>query len=235
MTIKQVMETLDAELLTPEADLTREVHAACGSDMMSDVLAYVKDQAVLVTGLNNPQVVRTADMMDMICIVFVRGKKPDGAILQLAVDRGIAVLATKLPMFAACGLLYEKRAARGDGVMDAIRLHYTVPGDDFTRAGEASADLKARLKKLGIPADAVRKVAIALYEGEINLAIHAGGGEIDVAVTDESVDMTLTDQGPGIPDIALAMSEGWSTAPDEVRSLGFGAGMGLPNMKKIFR
>ena len=105
MTIKQVMETLDAELLTPEADLTREVHAACGSDMMSDVLAYVKDQAVLVTGLNNPQVVRTADM---ICIVFVRGKKPDGAILQLAVDRGIAVLATKLPMFAACGLLYEK-------------------------------------------------------------------------------------------------------------------------------
>ena len=104
MTIKQVMETLDAELLTPEADLTREVHAACGSDMMSDVLAYVKDQAVLVTGLNNPQVVRTADMMDMICIVFVRGKKPDGAILQLAVDRGIAVLATKLPMFAACGL-----------------------------------------------------------------------------------------------------------------------------------
>ena len=224
MTIKQVMETLDAELLTPEADLTREVHAACGSDMMSDVLAYVKDQAVLVTGLNNPQVVRTADMMDMICIVFVRGKKPDGAILQLAVDRGIAVLATKLPMFAACGLLYaRKRAARGDGVMDAIRLHYTVPGDDFTRAGEASADLKARLKKLGIPADAVRKVAIALYEGEINLAIHAGGGEIDVAVTDESVDMTLTDQGPGIPDIALAMSEGWSTAPDEVRSLGFGA------------
>ena len=100
MTIKQVMETLDAELLTPEADLTREVHAACGSDMMSDVLAYVKDQAVLVTGLNNPQVVRTADMMDMICIVFVRGKKPDGAILQLAVDRGIAVLATKLPMLS---------------------------------------------------------------------------------------------------------------------------------------
>ena len=76
----------------------------------------------------------------------------------------------------------------------------------------------------------MRKVAIALYEGEINLAIHAGGGEIDVAVTDESVDMTLTDQGPGIPDIALAMSEGWSTAPDEVRSLGFGAGMGLPKM-----
>lgn len=108
MTISRIIDILEARLLTKGADCTREVHTACGSDMMSDVLAYVKDQAVLVTGLNNPQVVRTADMMDMICIVFVRGKKPDGAILQLAVDRGIAVLATKLPMFAACGLLYEK-------------------------------------------------------------------------------------------------------------------------------
>ena len=116
--------------------------------------------------------------------------------------------------------------------MDAIRLHYTVPGDDFTRAGEASADLKARLKKLGIPADAVRKVAIALYEGEINLAIHAGGGEIAVTVADDWVSMVLTDHGPGIPNIELAMSEGWSTASAEVRDLGFGAGMGLPNMKK---
>ena len=108
MTVQKIKELLDAQVLCGESLLEREVHTACGSDMMSDVLAYVKDQAVLVTGLNNPQVVRTADMMDMICIVFVRGKKPDGAILQLAVDRGIAVLATKLPMFAACGLLYEK-------------------------------------------------------------------------------------------------------------------------------
>ena len=108
MTIREVKDILNARLHTPGADLDVQVHAACGSDMMSDVLAYVKDQAVLVTGLNNPQVVRTADMMDMNCNVFVRGKKPDGAILQLAVDRGIAVLATKLPMFAACGLLYEK-------------------------------------------------------------------------------------------------------------------------------
>lgn len=116
--------------------------------------------------------------------------------------------------------------------MEPICLSYTVPGDDFTRAGEASADLKARLKKLGLPAGAVRRVAIALYEGEINLAIHAGGGEISVTVADDRVDMVLTDHGPGIPNIELAMSEGWSTASAEVRDLGFGAGMGLPNMKK---
>ena len=108
MKLRQIADLLGAEVLCGEQLLDEDAHSACGSDMMSDVLAYVKDQAVLVTGLNNPQVVRTADMMDMICIVFVRGKKPDGAILQLAVDRGIAVLATKLPMFAACGLLYEK-------------------------------------------------------------------------------------------------------------------------------
>jgi len=108
MTIRDVMETLNASLLTPEVDISHEVHTACGSDMMSDVLAYVKDQAVLVTGLNNPQVVRTADMMDMTCIVFVRGKTPDEIILNLAQQREIAVLRTELPMFTACGLLYEK-------------------------------------------------------------------------------------------------------------------------------
>ena len=115
---------------------------------------------------------------------------------------------------------------------EPIRLDYVVPGDDFTRAGEASADLKSRLKSLGFPPAAVRRAAIALYEGEINLAIHAGGGTITVEVTPERIEMSLDDEGPGIPDIALAMSEGYSTAPDEVRSLGFGAGMGLPNMKK---
>ncbi len=116
--------------------------------------------------------------------------------------------------------------------MEPIHLKYDVPGDDFTRAGEASADLKMRLKKLGLPSDSIRKVAIALYEGEINLAIHANGGQIEATVGPDNVIMTITDQGPGIADIDLAMSEGYSTASDEVRSLGFGAGMGLPNMKK---
>lgn len=114
MTIKQVMETLDAELLTPEADLTREVHAACGSDMMSDVLAFVKDQSVLLTGLVNPQVVRTADMMDMVCIVFVRGKDPTPDMIELAGDRGIVLLKSPMRMFTACGLLYENGLKGGE-------------------------------------------------------------------------------------------------------------------------
>ncbi len=112
MKISVLMEILEAKLLTPDADLERDVHDACGSDMMSDVLAYVKDQGVLLTGLNNPQVVRTADMMDMVCIVFVRGKQPDQTILDLANSRDIAVLSSELTLFTACGLLY-KNGLRG--------------------------------------------------------------------------------------------------------------------------
>ena len=113
-----------------------------------------------------------------------------------------------------------------------VILKYSVPGDDFTRAGEASSAVKEALKKLGVAPDVIRKVAIAMYEGEINMVIHADGGEITVEITPEYVNMVLADTGPGIADIDLAMKEGYSTAPDNVRSLGFGAGMGLPNMKK---
>ncbi|MBP0963581.1 MAG: ATP-binding protein [Oscillospiraceae bacterium] len=115
---------------------------------------------------------------------------------------------------------------------EAIKLHFDVAGDDFTRAGEASGSVKRTMKKLGISADAIRKVAIAMYEGEINMVIHANGGVVDVEITPEAVFMTLADQGPGIPDIEQAMQEGFSTAPESVRNLGFGAGMGLPNMRK---
>ena len=113
-----------------------------------------------------------------------------------------------------------------------IRLHYDVPGDDFTRAGEASSAVKRKLKQLGFQPDVIRRVAIAMYEGEINMVIHAGGGEADVEILPDRVTAVLTDHGPGIPDVEQAMQEGWSTAPDNVRNLGFGAGMGLPNIKK---
>ncbi len=115
---------------------------------------------------------------------------------------------------------------------DAIVLKYGISPDDFTRAGEASSDVKSKLKQMGVSPEAVRKVAIAMYEGEINMVIHARGGEITVTITPEKIVMELADVGPGIPDVELAMKAGYSTAPDEIRSLGFGAGMGLPNMKK---
>ena len=115
---------------------------------------------------------------------------------------------------------------------NAIHLHYEVSGEDFTRAGEASGAVKKRLKSLGYDPDAIRRVAIAMYEAEINMVIHAEGGFCDVDIYPDRVEILLSDRGPGIPDVDKAMQEGFSTAPDNVRSLGFGAGMGLPNIKK---
>ncbi len=115
---------------------------------------------------------------------------------------------------------------------ECLTFEYQVSGDDFTRAGEASSSIKNKLKMMGVDSGAIRRVAIATYEGEINMVIHAGGGTIKVIVTDDNIRLILADTGPGIPDVEKAMQQGYSTAPEEVRSLGFGAGMGLPNMKK---
>lgn len=115
---------------------------------------------------------------------------------------------------------------------EAVRFHFVVDGEDFTSAGQASVQVKKNLRKLGIPPEVIRKISIAMYEGEINMVIHADGGEADVLVYEDRIIMILTDRGPGIADVEKAMQEGYSTAPDNVRSLGFGAGMGLPNMKR---
>lgn len=115
---------------------------------------------------------------------------------------------------------------------DTINLTYEVSTEDFTRAGEASSDVKKKLKQIGVEPSAITKVAIAMYEGEINMVIHAQGGIIEVVISPEVVVVKLQDRGPGIKDIEQAMQAGWSTAPDNIRALGFGAGMGLPNMKK---
>lgn len=108
MKVYEIKEILNAKVICGEKFMEREVFTACGSDMMSDVLAYVKEQAVLLSGLVNPQVVRTAEMMDMQCIVFVRGKTPDEGIVELARDRDIVLMSTNEAMFSACGKLYEK-------------------------------------------------------------------------------------------------------------------------------
>ena len=107
-----------------------------------------------------------------------------------------------------------------------------MDGENFASAGEASIIVKKRLRQLGLSPEIIRRVSIAMYEGEINMVIHADGGTADVYVTPEEITMILADHGPGIPDVELAMQAGYSTAKDSIRSLGFGAGMGLPNMKK---
>lgn len=115
---------------------------------------------------------------------------------------------------------------------EELLFHYDIDGDDFTSAGEASMHVKKKLRQLGMDPEVIRRVSIAMYEGEINTVIHAGGGTADVKIFPQHIEVVLRDNGPGIADIGLAMKEGYSTAPDKIRSMGFGAGMGLPNMKR---
>ena len=115
---------------------------------------------------------------------------------------------------------------------ESIKLRYDVNGEDFVTCGQASEDVKRTLKGIGIPADTIRRVSIAMYEGEINMVIHGGGGVAQVEIFDSEIKIVLADTGKGIADIDTAMQEGFSTATDDIRELGFGAGMGLPNMKK---
>ena len=115
---------------------------------------------------------------------------------------------------------------------EAVKFHFDVDGSDFSSAGAASVMVKKKLRQLGYPPEIIRKVSIAMYEGEINMVIHADGGTADGDVKDDESVIILSDKGPGIPDVSLAMQEGFSTARDNIRNLGFGAGMGLPNMKK---
>ena len=116
--------------------------------------------------------------------------------------------------------------------METIRLVYPVEGGDLIEAGEASSKMKLTLKKLGLPQDVIRRASICMYEGEINMVIHADGGQAEVEVDADQIVIRMEDTGPGIPDVEQAMQEGFSTTGQTARELGFGAGMGLPNMKR---
>ena len=113
-----------------------------------------------------------------------------------------------------------------------MHLHYLVPGDDFSQAGNASAQMKKILQQLGLPSAVIKRTSVAMYEAEINMVVHAGGGEASIDISDTEILIVMEDHGPGIANIEQAMQEGFSTAPEKVRELGFGAGMGLSNMKR---
>lgn len=116
--------------------------------------------------------------------------------------------------------------------MTVLNLNYEIPANNFITAGEASSNVKKKLSQLGLSPEIIKKAAISMYEAEINAVIHGGGGQAGIAIYPDKAVIRIKDHGPGIPDVELAMQEGYSTAPDSVREMGFGAGMGLPNMKK---
>ncbi|TYP57664.1 ATP-binding protein [Thermosediminibacter litoriperuensis] len=248
MKLRKIKEILRAEVLMgDDRDLEVDVTNACGADLISDILADMKKNAVLLTGLTHKQIIQTASMSEFAAIIFVRGKYPARDVIELARENHLPLLRTEYPLYESCGLLYEaglrgdyyrKKGEMGEQIEEkqlsgVMRLVYKVSGGDFNNAGKATEQAKKILKQLGINPSAMRKVSIAAYEAEMNIVIHAYRGKMFFNITPSYIEVIAEDEGPGIEDIELAMQEGFSTAPERVRELGFGAGMGLPNMKKF--
>lgn len=244
MTLSEIRRLLQANPVEGQDPLPdREIVSACASDLMSDVLAFGRPGDLLLTGLANAQSVRTALISGALSIVYVRNKKPDDECVDLARQKNIPLLSTKKMMYEACGILFShglpglcetsepERPAEGVDP-GALSRSFEITGRNFRQAGRASTSVKEILEDIGIAVAIVRRAAVAAYEAEMNIVMYADRGEMTLCITPDLLVLRVRDQGPGIPNIALAMQEGYSTATPEMREMGFGAGMGLPNIKK---
>ncbi len=239
--IEAIKQALQAEVYVGGELIKETVDDIYASDLMSDVLANGKSGACLLTGLNTKQAVISSYMAEFKAIVFLRGKVPADDIRIFAEQRGIAILSTKSDMYEAC-----VKIARAQGLVQTANdapIHpengeenavheFFVDGSDFAAAGLVSTQIKAILKEIGYNLQLVRRVAISVYEGEMNVVMHAKRAKVFLTAGDKEILVVVDDEGKGIPDIQQAMKAGFSTATEEQRAMGFGAGMGLPNIDK---
>jgi anti-sigma regulatory factor (Ser/Thr protein kinase) len=243
MKLREIQQMLEAEVISGEELLDVDIERAGASDLMSDVLAYGKPGLLLITGLSNAQSVRTASIIGAKAIVYVRGKKPEKEGAELAAENGIPLLSTRFLMYRTCGLLFssglagitdlpaqERTAGRSEE--SAFVQEFEISGGDYGRAGKISLKIMEMLREVGIDPAIVSRASVAAYEAEMNAVMYARRGTFTLSLTPAAIQMIVADEGNGIPDIELAMQEGYSTATEEMREMGFGAGMGLPNIKR---
>lgn len=239
--IEKIKEALQAEVIAGKELLENKITNIYASDLMSDVLAYGKSGACLLTGLNSIQAAISAYMAEFKAIVFLRGKIPTEDICKFAKGKGITILSTKADMFDACikvaqvngHLLPSSKVVIPGKREDNISRHeFSIEGKDFASAGLVSTQIKSILKKIGYDSQLVRRIAISTYEAEMNVVMHAVQAKVFLTASDKEISVVIDDEGKGIPDIEKAMQPGFSTATEEQRAMGFGAGMGLPNIKK---
>jgi anti-sigma regulatory factor (Ser/Thr protein kinase) len=239
--IKKISEALDAEVIVGADSLDTKITNIYASDLMSDVLAYGQSGSMLLTGLNSVQAAISSYMAEIKAIVFLRGKIPGEDIRKFADARGIIILSTKADMYEACikiartnGHLLpsDKVVMAGEGEDNVSRHQFSIDGKDFAGAGLVSTQIKSVLKKIGFDLKLVRRIAISTYEAEMNVVMHALRAKVFLTASDKEISVVIDDEGKGIPDIDKAMQPGFSTATEEQRAMGFGAGMGLPNIKK---
>lgn len=242
MEIKTIKDVLEACVIEGEDGLDASVEHVYASDLMSDVLAFGKPNSILLTGLSTQQAVISAHMAEFKGVVFVRGKRPKDGAEKFAKDNHLILLSTQLDMYDACIRIDSIKRGRyprsktksiGEKTEEMLFSHkFSIQGNDFANAGMASTEVKSILKKIGFDPKLVRRVAISTYEGEMNVVMHASKAKVDLSVTPNLIQVVIEDEGKGIPDVNLAMQEGFTTATEEMRAMGFGSGMGLPNIKK---
>ena len=242
MKIKIIKDTLEASVLYGEDKLNFEVEHVYASDLMSDVLAFGKPHSILLTGLATQQAVISAHMAEFKGVVFIRGKIPNDGSIDFARNNNLALLSTKFDMFDACVRIETiKREIYQDiisqpetpKVEEVLLSHeFSIDGKDFASAGTVSTEIKSILKKIGFNPKLIRRVAISTYEAEMNVVMHANSAKVLLSISPKTISIIIDDEGKGIPDVDLALKEGYTTATDEMRAMGFGSGMGLPNIKK---
>jgi anti-sigma regulatory factor (Ser/Thr protein kinase) len=243
MKLRDIQQMLEAEIISGEELLDVDIERAGASDLMSDVLAFGKPGLLLITGLSNAQSVRTASIIGAKAIIYVRGKKPDKEGAELAAAKRIPLLSTRLLMYRTCGLLFsgglagitdlpmpESTAGRSEDC--AFVQAFDISGSDFSRAGSVSLKIMEMLREVGVDPAIVSRASVAAYEAEMNVVMYGRKGTFTLSLSPAAIQMVVVDEGAGIPDIELAMQEGYSTATEEMREMGFGAGMGLPNIKR---
>lgn len=239
--IIKIKEALQADIIAGNDQSGLYVTGIYASDLMSDVLAYGKSGSILVTGLNSVQSAISAYMAEFKGIIFIRSKIPDKDIRKFAEEKGLIILTTETDMYETCVKIASiegevpttkdidplpKRAA------NITTYSFSIDGQDFASAGMVSTQIKTILKSIGYDPLIIRRVAISTYEAEMNVVMHAKRANVTLKASDQEIYIIIADEGKGIENIELAMQEGYSTATEEQRAMGFGAGMGLPNIKK---
>jgi len=238
-----IKDALEASVIEGEDGLDVVIDHVYASDLMSDVLAFGRPNSILLTGLATQQAVISAHMAEFVGVVFVRGKRPKDGSKEFAKENGLVLLSTKMDMYDACIRIDSARKegrypasktnSAGEKIQEMLLIHeFFIQGNDFANAGMVSTKVKSILKKIGFDPKLVRRVAISTYEGEMNVVMHAKRAKVNLSVTPRLIEVVIDDEGKGIPDVELAMQEGFTTATEEMRAMGFGSGMGLPNIKK---
>jgi serine/threonine-protein kinase RsbT len=240
--IKMIKDALEASVIEGEDGLDTTVEHVYASDLMSDVLAFGRADSILLTGLATQQAVISAHMAEFKGVVFIRGKKPKDGAEKFARDNHLVLLSTELDMYDACIRIDSLKKGRnqrlttsavGQKTEEIILSHeFFIQGNDFANAGMVSTEVKSILKKIGFDPKLIRRVAISTYEGEMNVVMHAQRAKVNLLVSPTLIEVVIEDEGKGIPDVEQAMQEGFTTATEEMRAMGFGSGMGLPNIKK---